>query len=76
KGECDLWQRRYWEHTIRDENDMRRHIDYIHYNPVKHGHVASVAEWPFSSFHRFVKAGVYPLDWSAGESDLDGGGYE
>jgi putative transposase len=52
KGERGIWQRRYWEHTIRDENDFARHVDYIHYNPVKHGHVERVADWPHSSFHR------------------------
>ncbi|MDX1252236.1 MAG: transposase [Gammaproteobacteria bacterium] len=63
KRERGLWQRRYWEHTLRDERDMARHIDYIHYNPVKHGHVSCAADWPYSSFHRFVQRGVYPLGW-------------
>ena len=64
KGERGIWQRRYWEHTIRDENDFARHIDYIHINPVKHGLVARVSDWPYSSFHRMVKLGVYPEDWA------------
>ncbi len=76
KGEYDLWQRRYWEHTIRDNNDMARHVDYIHYNPVKHGHVASVSDWPYSSFHRFVDADLYPIDWGTGEMDFEGVGNE
>jgi len=57
KGERGIWQRRYWEQTIRDENDFARHIDYIHINPVKHGLVARVRDWPYSSFHRMVKLG-------------------
>ncbi|HEV2613640.1 MAG TPA: transposase [Gammaproteobacteria bacterium] len=55
QGECLLWQRRYWEHTIRDEKDFENHVNYIHYNPVKHGYVKSVVDWPYSSFHSFVK---------------------
>jgi putative transposase len=65
KGERGIWQRRYWEHLIRDDNDYARHIDYIHYNPVKHGHCSRPADWPYSSFARWVDKGVYPLDWSA-----------
>jgi putative transposase len=65
KSERGIWQRRFWEHTIRDENDFRRHIDYIHFNPVKHRHVTCVADWPHSSFHRYVRAGIYPADWAA-----------
>ncbi len=52
KGERGIWQRRYWEHLIRDDRDFARHVDYIHYNPVKHHHVIRVADWPYSSFHR------------------------
>jgi putative transposase len=62
KGERSIWQRRYWEHTLRDEGDLSRHLDYIHFNPVKHGHVKRVKDWPYSSFHRMVKLGIYPLD--------------
>jgi len=69
KGERGIWQRRYWEHTIRDENDFARHIDYIHINPVKHGYVTRVGDWPHSSFHRMVKLGVYPEDWAGDVSD-------
>ena len=61
-----LWQRRYWEHTIRDDNDFVRHVDYIHYNPVKHGLAAAPAAWPYSSLHRLIRAGVVPPDWGQG----------
>lgn len=74
KGEYALWQRRFWEHTIRDDRDYLRHVDYIHYNPVKLGHVQRVRDWPFSSFHAFVRRGVLPKDW-AGDADASGGGY-
>jgi len=63
------WQRRFWEHTIIDEEDYAAHMDYVHYNPVKHGWAQTVAEWPFSSFHRLVKKGVYPQNWAALNSD-------
>jgi putative transposase len=62
-GECALWQRRFWEHTIRDERDCASHIDYIHFNPVKHGLVARVRDWPYSSFHHYVRSGLLPADW-------------
>lgn len=58
-----MWQRRFWEHTLRDRDDLVRHLDYIHFNPVKHGLVRSVIEWPWSSFHRYVNMGVYAADW-------------
>jgi len=63
KREATVWQRRYWEHQIRDDADYRRHVDYIHYNPVKHGLVKSVSDWPHSTFHNFVARGVYPQGW-------------
>jgi len=65
KGERGIWQRRFWEHVIRDERDYERHVDYIHYNPVKHGQVTKVADWPYSSFHRYVRCGIYNLEWAA-----------
>jgi len=65
KGERGIWQRRYWEHQIRDENDFARHVDYIHYNPVKHGYVQSPCDWAHSSIHRFVREGCLPPDWGA-----------
>jgi putative transposase len=67
KGERGIWQRRFWEHVIRDERDYERHMDYIHYNPVKHGYVTTVKDWPYSSFHRQVRQGIYNLDWAADE---------
>lgn len=63
KGERGIWQRRYWEHQIRNEDDFARHVDYIHYNPVKHGYVSAPRDWPHSSFHRFVREGILPADW-------------
>jgi putative transposase len=73
-GSALVWQRRYWEHTIRDNNDLNRHIDYIHMNPVKHGWVKRVADWPYSSFHRYVRHGLLPLDWASNSlSDTIGG---
>ena len=61
--ESTIWQRRFWEHQIRDENDFVRHVDYIHFNPVKHGHVQHAVDWPYSTFHRFVHDGIYEHDW-------------
>lgn len=63
-----VWQRRFWEHTIEDEDDFQAHFDYIHWNPVKHGYVKCPRDWPHSSFHRWVKAGVYEQDWSCQRS--------
>jgi putative transposase len=62
-GEIALWQRRYWEHTIRNDKDFERHVDYIHFNPVKHGLVTRVEDWRYSSFHRYVRDGILPRDW-------------
>ncbi|MGQ3891323.1 REP-associated tyrosine transposase [Legionella sp. CNM-4043-24] len=63
KGACDLWQKRFWEHRIRDEDDMRVHTDYIHNNPVKHGYVNTPEDWPYSSIHRYIRQGVLPEHW-------------
>ncbi len=63
RGERGIWQRRFWEHLIRDESDLNAHIDYIHWNPVKHGWVQRVADWPHSSFHQYVERGIYTADW-------------
>lgn len=75
KREKGIWQRRFWEHTLRDEEDWRRHMDYIHYNPVKHGYAALPQQWRYSSFARAVRQGWYPPDWSGGAgvviSDLE-----
>ena len=65
KGERGIWQRRFWEHLIRNDDDLTRHVDYIHYNPVKHGWVRDVADWPYSSFQRYVRLGIYPSNWAA-----------
>jgi len=75
RGEYDLWQRRYWEHTIRDQEDLHRHLDYIHFNPVKHRLVNRVRDWPYSSFHQFVRRGVYDADWGGRGVVDDAGGY-
>ncbi len=69
KGERGIWQRRYWEHTVRNEDDFTRHLDYIHFNPVKHGHAARVQDWPYSSFRRWVRLGAYPEDWAGDAGD-------
>jgi putative transposase len=63
KQELTIWQHRFWEHTIWDETDYENHFDYIHFNPVKHGYVQRVCDWPWSSFHRYVKRGVYSILW-------------
>ena len=73
KGERALWQRRYWEHLVRDEDDLARHVDYIHFNPVKHGLVRRAGDWPHSSFHRYVREGKLPADW--GIAVEAGGGF-
>jgi putative transposase len=65
KGERGIWQRRFWEHAIRDDRDYAHHMDYVHFNPAKHGLVASVADWPHSMFHRCVAYGLYPADWGS-----------
>jgi putative transposase len=71
RHEGTFWQRRFWEHMIRDDTDLRHHIDFIHYNPVKHGYVPRVADWPYSTFHRYVNRGIYPTDWASAEDTLD-----
>jgi putative transposase len=69
RGECGIWQRRYWEHTIRDDRDFAAHMDYIHFNPVKHGLAGHPADWPYSSFRRCVDAGLYPIGWQHPEKE-------
>src|SRR5436190_9110791 len=71
RNERGIWQRRFWEHLIRDEADYARHVEYCYINPVKHGLVSRVRDWPHSSFHRDVRAGLFPLDW-AGETEPSG----
>ena len=75
KREKGIWQRRYWEHAIRDDQDLSRHIDYIHFNPVKHRLVPSVCQWPHSSFHRYVRRGDLPEDWGGDVRDLPGSAF-
>lgn len=70
RGEAAIWQRRFWEHWIRNENDLRRHLDYLHFNPVKHGMVERVYDWPWSSFHRYVRMGYYEKEWGNGAEGL------
>ena len=66
KKEQAVWQRRFWEHLIRGEQDFVRHVEYIHYNPVRHGLVNAPRNWEYSSFHRYVREGMYDVDWGAG----------
>jgi REP-associated tyrosine transposase len=76
QGERGIWQRRFWEHTCRDEDDLRRCVDYVHWNPRKHGLVKRVTDWPWSSFHRFVQAGEYETEWGGHEPPPDVPGAE
>ncbi|MEX1080934.1 MAG: transposase [Halofilum sp. (in: g-proteobacteria)] len=71
RGEVLVWQRRFWEHTIRDEGDYERHVDYIHYNPVKHGVAECAVGWAYSSFHRFVERGDIGADWAGPVDDIN-----
>ena len=76
RGESNIWQRRFWEHEIRDQQDHEKHLDYCYRNPVKHGLVQQVRDWPYSTFHRDVKNGLYPLNWCGDTSifkDIDFG---
>ncbi len=72
KGQKDVWQSRFWEHLIRDEKDLYRHIEYIHFNPVKHGLVNSPSEWKYSSFDTYLRSGVYPKEWGKSEDIWNG----
>ena len=69
KKERGIWQRRFWEHHIRNDDDYEQHVDYIHYNPVKHGYCLQPTEWEYSTIHKFISDGIYLKDW--GYSDLD-----
>jgi len=73
KREKGIWQRRFWEHQIRDGTDLERHVDYVHFNPLKHGLVRQVRDWPHSTFHAFVKRGELPEDWAGGVVEQGGG---
>jgi putative transposase len=74
KRERGIWQRRFWEHLIRDEEDLHRHIDYVHINPVKHGHANRATDWPHSSIHRYIRAGWLTADWACDADDSGMGG--
>lgn len=73
RRERGIWQRRFYEHVIRDDRDLQNHIDYIHINPVKHGYVKRVQDWPHSSFHRYVCEGKLPINWAGGDEDIEAG---
>ncbi|APA66517.1 REP-associated tyrosine transposase [Janthinobacterium sp. 1_2014MBL_MicDiv] len=75
-GIKDTWQHRFWEHVLRDGRDLANHVDYIHYNPVKHGLVEQVIDWPYSSFHRYLKQGWCAADWGGEGVDVAGIGRE
>ena len=64
RGECRLWQKRFWEHVIRNDDDYRAHLDYVHINPVRHGHACIASNWPYSSIHRYIARGMLPPDWA------------
>lgn len=72
RRESTIWQRRYWEHQIRNDDDYQRHMDYLHYNPVKHQLVKRAIDWPHSTFHRYVKKGIYAKDWSGAREPMEG----
>jgi len=69
KRERGIWQRRYWEHLIRDEHDLARHIDYVHFNPVKHGWAKRASDWPYSSLHQYIARGELSEDWAIAQED-------
>lgn len=71
KQQQALWQHRFWEHVLRDEHDYENHVNYIHFNPVKHGYTSRPSEWRYSSFHRFVKQGILPWDWGGQRIEFD-----
>ena len=71
KGERGVWQRRFWEHLITDDDDLARHVDYVHINPVNHGHAARAADWPYSSVHRYIRAGLMREDWAATDAGFE-----
>ena len=73
KRERGIWQRRYWEHRIRDETDLARHVDYIHINPVKHGYVRAAVDWPYSSIHRYIRQGILPVNWAVDADGVESG---
>ncbi|GLQ49994.1 transposase [Dyella flava] len=74
KHERGIWQRRFWEHQIRDEQDLQNHLDYVHINPVKHGHVARASDWPYSSIHRYIRQGHLSPDWACDPKSINPNG--
>ena len=77
RGERGIWQRRFWEHLIGNDEDYAAHVDYCHINPLKQGLVKQVSDWPYSTFHRYVEKGLYPLNWgSLSKVDLTGSQYD
>jgi putative transposase len=74
RGEYNLWQRRFWEHLIRDERDMQAHVDYIHFNPVKHGHVKQPVDWEWSSIHRYIRDSLINANWAV-DVNAEGGNF-
>jgi putative transposase len=70
KGERGIWQRRFWEHQLRDERDIQNHLDYVHINPVKHGHATRASDWPYSSIHRYIRQGIISPDWACEPEDI------
>ena len=72
RREATIWQRRFWEHHIRDDQDYENHMNYVHYNPVKHGWVERVRDWPYSTFHQYVKQDVYPVHWGDDFKEMTG----
>lgn len=73
RNEVGIWQRRFWEHQIQNEDDFAKHMDYIHFNPVKHGYAKRAVDWPYSTFHRYMNSGVYPVDWGTNDDDEEFG---
>ncbi|MFT5663035.1 MAG: putative transposase [Gammaproteobacteria bacterium] len=73
RGERGIWQRRFWEHSIRDESDYKAHMDYLHNNPVKHSHVEQVKDWSYSTFHHLIKCQVYPENWGGNIVEFEAG---
>src|SRR3546814_14764881 len=73
-GERGIWQRRYWEHLVRDEDDLKRHVDYIHFNPVTHGHAARDGDWPYSTLPRLLAQGCLAWGWGGGVASANQGG--
>ena len=69
--ERGIWQRRFWEHMLRNEDDFNKHLDYIHWNPVKHGYVSNVIDWSHSSFHKYVKLGWYDNNWGSQQGNFN-----